>query len=132
MGSMNGGPRTRPSSPLPRTVEPLFTARIGALVQKAFVIATNTNGTAPGRYRINWPWGRMAVYRDRIDLKVFFSEFSIPIEDVERIERHMLFLVRIHHKSDEVPAYVAIWGWNLMAGLRNVARQHRLPLRTAA
>ena len=88
---------------------PLMTARIGATVQNAFVVATNANGTAPGRSRINWPWGRIEVHEDRLDLKLVFSSFSIPLDDVERIERHMVFLVRMCASTTGVRASRPTW-----------------------
>ena len=109
-------------------MNPLTTARVGGILQKAFVVMTGYNGMAPGRYKISWPWGKLELYPDRVGLRIAFSQFDIPLKDIERVERHFLFMVRIHHRNQAVPAYVAVYGWGLLSKLKSASRIYRLAL----
>ena len=39
---------------------------------------------------------------------MFFQTFTLPLDAVEKIERHLVYQVRIHHSAHGVPAYVDV------------------------
>ncbi|MFT7677103.1 MAG: hypothetical protein ACI8QC_001080 [Planctomycetota bacterium] len=112
----------------------LYTARIGGVAQDAFFVVTNQNGGAPGRTKINWPFGTLRLYPDRITFRLIFGEFELPLEDITSIERHMLVQVRIQHTNPDVPQYIALHGLGLLGRLKSAAKAHRvrLPFKQAA
>ncbi len=109
-------------------MRPLLSARIGGVAQKALVIVTRQNGSAPGKWSINWPWGKLELFTDHLEIKMLLNSFNLPLDSIQKIERHLFFQVRVHHTSGDVPQYVSIFGWSLLGKLKAAAKEHRLPL----
>ena len=109
-------------------MQPIYSAHIGGVIQDAFVVLTSQDGLARRRSKITWPFGKLRLYEDRLVIRLFIGEHTIPLSDITSIERHMFFQVRIKHSNPHVPQYVAIHGWGLLGGLQRVARQKRMPL----
>ena len=115
------GQITRPSGAA------LMEKRIGASIVRS---GWHT-GMRLNRAKWSWPLGKVALYRDRLEIKApLFRPMVLDLDEIENIRR-FLWRVRIEHTNRDVPDFVALFGFGLLSSLREAVRRNRLTVRVS-
>src|SRR5688500_13243597 len=96
--------------------EVLFSSRAGLML------------SGEGQFcRADWPLGRITLDREGLNLHALFACHRIRLSDIDAV-RPTLLGVRVYDHSEDVPAFVSIWGIWIFRRLKRAAYQHGMTI----
>lgn len=107
----------------------LDTIRSGFNIQdiEGFEIVTNRH---VGHFKINWPYGKLTFYDNKIKLKALVFTAEIEYRDITRISRYLFMpmMFRIEHEAPDVYPTVILKGPWIGAKFKKLNDEHNLGL----
>ena len=109
------------------TVKPLFSCRIGFYMFRGDPLVGSLK-TIKAEYKISWPLGKLALYRDHLNVGSILKSFDIGYNDLEGIKRLILGRVQILHSDPETFDAIYLQAPGLWTRLGRALQRHRLPI----
>lgn len=107
----------------------LATLRAGFSIYdcEKFELVTNRH---VGHFKINWPYGKLTFYDNKIKLKALVFKAEIEYSDIESISRYlyMPMMFRIEHQAPDVYPTVILKGPGIGAKFKQLNEEHNLGL----
>lgn len=120
--------RDAQARPLATSIE-LDTLRAGFSIYdvEKFEIVTNRH---VGHFKINWPYGKLTFYDDKIKLKALVFAAEIEYLHIERISRYLFMpmMFRVEHRAPDVYPTVILKGFGIGAKFKKLNNEHNLGL----
>lgn len=115
-----------PTVPLATSVE-LDTLRAGFSIYdcEKFEVVTNRH---VGHFKINWPYGKLTFYDNKIKLKALVFAAEIEYHHIEKISRYLFMpmMFRVEHRAPDVYPTVILKGPGIGAKFKRLNDEHNL------
>lgn len=109
------------------TVKPLFSCRTGFYMFRGDPLIGSIK-TIKAEYKISWPLGKLALYRDHLAVGSVLKSFDIEYDHLEGVKRLILGRVQILHSDPEAFDTIYLQAPMLWTRLGRAVQRYRLPI----